>query len=318
MTHHPDVPRDRSHRRGLASREGVRYIAFSLHGDGTSRWSRGRLEDSPSGLWRTLGKRVGCKPSGVRIPHPPPQFPLRSRDSRACELTEAHSDVACLRSLWSVPRRRERVAPRESTPPNSFAARRRAPAQTQHIGNRPYRTGERGRTAPMASRSRPVLDSFPQYHYSGAPRRHPAPHLRRPPVGSGQPHRAAVPSRNGPVSTAARSSHTSFTTPPRRPGSGPSDACEHRIGERMARVAHSIMTYFQRNPGIKRKSKSTHHHPESPMCIDPLGAHGSRRPIAAPHRKPRNIREIWRLLRIVAFSHVQLRVAPPSNRAGRW
>ena len=129
----------------------------------------------------------------------------------------------------------------------------------------------------------------------GAPRRHPAPYLRRPPAGSGQPHRAAVPSRNG-----------------------PSDACEHRIGERMARVAHSIMTYFQRNPGIKRKSKSTHHHPESPMCIDPLGAHGSRRPIAAPHRKPRNIREIWRLLRIVAFSHVQLRVAPPSNRAGRW
>lgn len=129
----------------------------------------------------------------------------------------------------------------------------------------------------------------------GAPRRHPAPYLRRPPAGSGQPHRAAVPSRNG-----------------------PSDACEHRIGERMARVAHSIMTYFQRNPGIKRKSKSTHHHPESPMCIDPLGAHGSRRPITAPHRKPRNIREIWRLLRIVAFSHVQLRVAPPSNRAGRW
>ena len=36
------------------------------------------LEDSPSGLWRTLGKRVGCKPSGVRIPHPPrlPRHPL--------------------------------------------------------------------------------------------------------------------------------------------------------------------------------------------------------------------------------------------------
>ena len=32
-------------------------------------------EDSPSGLWRTLGKRVGCKPSGVRIPHPPPLVP---------------------------------------------------------------------------------------------------------------------------------------------------------------------------------------------------------------------------------------------------
>src|SRR3954452_11443048 len=29
-------------------------------------------EDSPSGLWRSLGKRVGCKPSGVRIPYPPP------------------------------------------------------------------------------------------------------------------------------------------------------------------------------------------------------------------------------------------------------
>ena len=30
------------------------------------------LEDSPSGLWRQLGKLVGCKPSGVRIPHSPP------------------------------------------------------------------------------------------------------------------------------------------------------------------------------------------------------------------------------------------------------
>lgn len=33
-------------------------------------------EDSPSGLWRTLGKRVGCKPSGVRIPHPPRVAPV--------------------------------------------------------------------------------------------------------------------------------------------------------------------------------------------------------------------------------------------------
>ena len=31
-----------------------------------------RAEDSPRGLWRSLGKRVGCKPSRVRIPHPPP------------------------------------------------------------------------------------------------------------------------------------------------------------------------------------------------------------------------------------------------------
>ena len=29
------------------------------------------MEDSPSGLWRTLGKRVGCKPSRVRISYPP-------------------------------------------------------------------------------------------------------------------------------------------------------------------------------------------------------------------------------------------------------
>lgn len=182
--------RDRSHHPGLAPRMGVPIYSF-LVARGCRRVER--LEDSPSGLWRTLGKRVGCKPSGVRIPHPPPQFPLRRR---------------------------------------------------------------------LAGNLQPA--------------------------------------------------------PPGRPGSDPSEACEHRIGERMARVAHSIMTYFQRNPGIKRKSKSTHHHPESPMCIDPLGAHGSRRPIAAPHRKPRNIREIWRLLRIVALSHVQLRVAPPSNRAGRW
>ena len=32
---------------------------------------RFRAEDSPRGLWRSLGKRVGCKPSRVRIPHPP-------------------------------------------------------------------------------------------------------------------------------------------------------------------------------------------------------------------------------------------------------
>jgi hypothetical protein len=31
-----------------------------------------RAEDSPRGLWRSLGKRVGFTPSRVRIPHPPP------------------------------------------------------------------------------------------------------------------------------------------------------------------------------------------------------------------------------------------------------
>src|SRR3954466_13986078 len=43
--------------------------------DRSSATPAGRLgssaEDSPSGLWRTLGKRVGFTPSGVRIPYPP-------------------------------------------------------------------------------------------------------------------------------------------------------------------------------------------------------------------------------------------------------
>src|SRR6267154_2798833 len=37
-------------------------------------------EDSPSGLGRTLGKRVGGNPSGVRISYPPPE--QRSPDRR--------------------------------------------------------------------------------------------------------------------------------------------------------------------------------------------------------------------------------------------
>ena len=61
--------RDRSHHLGLAPGMGVPIYSF-LVARGCRRVER--LEDSPSGLWRTLGKRVGCKPSGVRIPHPPP------------------------------------------------------------------------------------------------------------------------------------------------------------------------------------------------------------------------------------------------------
>ena len=66
--------RDRSHRPGLAPEMGGPIYSF-LVARGCRRVER--LEDSPSGLWRTLGKRVGCKPSGVRIPHPPP--PIRDR-----------------------------------------------------------------------------------------------------------------------------------------------------------------------------------------------------------------------------------------------
>ena len=64
--------RDRSHRPGLAPEMGGPIYSF-LVARGCRRVER--LEDSPSGLWRTLGKRVGCKPSGVRIPHPPPPDP---------------------------------------------------------------------------------------------------------------------------------------------------------------------------------------------------------------------------------------------------
>ena len=69
--------RDRSHRPGLAPGMGGPIYSF-LVARGCRRVER--LEDSPSGLWRTLGKRVGCKPSGVRIPHPPPP-PRNPRDS---------------------------------------------------------------------------------------------------------------------------------------------------------------------------------------------------------------------------------------------
>src|SRR5215218_9165843 len=43
-----------------------------------------RAEDSPRGLWRSLGKRVGCKPSRVRIPHPPPHYGAPNRSCRGC------------------------------------------------------------------------------------------------------------------------------------------------------------------------------------------------------------------------------------------
>ena len=62
--------RERGHGFGGAERL-VFSSAFRLGWSGASA----QLEDSPSGLWRTLGKRVGCKPSGVRIPHPPRNSP---------------------------------------------------------------------------------------------------------------------------------------------------------------------------------------------------------------------------------------------------
>ena len=41
-------------------------------------------EDSPRGLWRTLGKRVGLTPSRVQIPYPPPRWPAVMLGGRSC------------------------------------------------------------------------------------------------------------------------------------------------------------------------------------------------------------------------------------------
>jgi hypothetical protein len=59
--------------------KGVNPVAVVEGGQDSGRLAKVRnefsrcrtLEDSPSGLWRQLGKLVGCKPSGVRIPHSP-------------------------------------------------------------------------------------------------------------------------------------------------------------------------------------------------------------------------------------------------------
>src|SRR5215203_6081961 len=67
---------------------------------------RFRAEDSPRGLWRSLGKRVGCKPSRVRIPHPPP---LVSTRKRRPDLTDPGGGSAAIVSvlvsvgLWPGP-----------------------------------------------------------------------------------------------------------------------------------------------------------------------------------------------------------------------
>lgn len=55
------------------------------------------MEDSPSGLWRTLGKRVGCKPSRVQISYPPPgsepRKPLKSFGFRGFALVPLRFSV---------------------------------------------------------------------------------------------------------------------------------------------------------------------------------------------------------------------------------
>src|SRR5699024_10155516 len=58
----------------------IRWVMSTSRAYGTPWWRirptggdtvPSSAEDSPSGLWRSLGKRVGLTPSGVRIPYPP-------------------------------------------------------------------------------------------------------------------------------------------------------------------------------------------------------------------------------------------------------
>ena len=83
--------------------DAARGVAITVRG--THRASAHRpvassAEDSPSGLWRSLGKRVGRNPSGVQIPYPP-------RDQRAA--SEPPSVMSCA-PLYPLPRWRVRAA----------------------------------------------------------------------------------------------------------------------------------------------------------------------------------------------------------------
>ena len=88
-------------------------------------------EDSPSGLWRTLGKRVGCKLSGVRIPHPPP--PIRDRQvpdffmPYLLPLFPAPAYSPGLRSLPLAPPTPGQLNPGPSFTPSPAFSRRRRP-----------------------------------------------------------------------------------------------------------------------------------------------------------------------------------------------
>ena len=113
-------------------------------------------EDSPSGLWRTLGKRVGCKPSGVRIPHPPPPDPGTASGSGvfvACDAAGVPGAVGpgrldgpgrCV-CRWAAARPRavraasfaRRVASKPGQappPPTGTAARSSGPSGALHTG----------------------------------------------------------------------------------------------------------------------------------------------------------------------------------------
>ena len=76
------------------------------HEEGNDRVNLG-WEDSPSGLWRSLGKRVGFTPSGVQIPYPPRrQQGGVHRFGAPRPLLVFFSAVACPSGQRSTPRKR--------------------------------------------------------------------------------------------------------------------------------------------------------------------------------------------------------------------
>lgn len=140
------------------------------------------MEDSPSGLWRTLGKRVGVTASRVRISYPPPGFeprkPLKTFGFRGFALIPsdcrfppqvpsvsiplAPTCRACHISEPTIPKtpsgpRPPRVRHRSPTPPH--ASRRRAdpdplmpPRSFFRFGSQQSRTPAAQRDAPHAVR----------------------------------------------------------------------------------------------------------------------------------------------------------------------
>ena len=133
-------------------------------------------EDSPSGLWRTLGKRVGCKPSGVRIPHPPPPDPGTASGSgvfvacRAAGVPGAVGPGHCV-CRWAAARpravraasfaRRVVSKPGQAPPPPTGTAA--GPSGALHAGGTcvAWASPARPRRRPPAPRPGPPAPSTP-------------------------------------------------------------------------------------------------------------------------------------------------------------
>ena len=115
-------------------------------------------EDSPSGLWRTLGKRVGCKPSGVRIPHPPPPDPGPASGSGvfvACGAAGVPGAVGPdLMGRAALCARGRQPAREPSAPRASLGASSRSPARPRHRPRAPQ-PGPPSPPVPTGTAARP-------------------------------------------------------------------------------------------------------------------------------------------------------------------